>query len=170
MINTIASRTLLFLGLLLCPIWALAQPVSLSVAFEGVGDGDTIYVRDTDRQISYRVRFAMIDAPEKTQEYGPESKASLVQLLRGAGQLHLDVYSKDRYGRLVAIVKDERGRNINLLQVTQGAAWVYYRYASAPEYADMINAFSNAERNAQMRRMGLWSSPTPLEPWKFRRQ
>lgn len=169
MIKAFIPRVLFFCSLV-CSVIAHAEPVILHASFEGVGDGDTIYVRDTSAQASYRVRLAMIDAPEKDQEYGQESKASLTQLLRGAGMLELDVYAKDQYGRLVAIVKDERGRNLNLQQVTQGAAWVYTQYASAPAYAGMLSEFDNAERNAKIRRMGLWASPTPLEPWKFRRQ
>ena len=154
---------LIFAGL------AQAAPKTVSLAFEGVGDGDTIYVRDLTQKASYRVRLAMIDAPEKNQSYGMEAKNSLEQLLRGAGTLKVTVYGTDQYKRLIGVVYDERGQNINMMQVSQGAAWIYEQYAKSPAYSGLYGSFANAERNARMRRMGLWAETSPMEPWKFRR-
>ncbi|MDU4254419.1 thermonuclease family protein [Pseudomonas sp.] len=147
----------------------MAADQVLRVHLEGIGDGDTIYVRNTEQQATYRVRFAMIDAPEKTQDYGMQAKQALQQLLRGSGVLTLHVHGTDRYGRLIAIVEDERQRNINLLMVNQGAAWVYSQYAKRPEYSDYYGPLSAAEKNARMQRLGLWANPDAIAPWQFRR-
>lgn len=164
-----ASSTLAILILLVASLGAHAAPKTVRVHFEGIADGDTIYVRDTATQTSYRVRLAMIDAPESKQEYGIEAKAALQQLLRGAGIVTLHVESTDRYGRLIALVEDERNRNINLAMVSQGAAWVYTQYAKRGAFSGQYTVFANSERQARMRQIGLWQNPAPIEPWRFRR-
>lgn len=167
--NSVTAKIFAALFLVITSFAASAGPTTARVHLEGIADGDTIYVRDTETRTSYRVRLAMIDAPESRQEYGIESKAALQQLLRGAGVITLHVESTDRYGRLIAIVEDERKRNINLEMVNQGAAWVYTQYAKRGSFANLYSTFSNAERQAQMRQIGLWRNPSPMEPWRFRR-
>lgn len=163
------TSTLAALALCACSASASASTKILNVELEGIADGDTIYVRDTNEQASYRVRFAMIDAPEKKQAYGMQSKQSLTQLLRGSGKIKLEVFSTDRYGRYVAMVFDERGRNINLLQVKSGAAWVYTQYAKGKAFAPYYNDFIQAQKEARSSKRGLWADENPLEPWKYRR-
>lgn len=165
MITRIAA---LLFALLACNAASAAQ--TLRMHLEGIADGDTIYVRDTEQRASYRVRLAMIDAPESSQEYGSQAKNALSQALRGAGVLTLHVHGKDRYGRLIAIVETDTNRNVNLYMVSQGAAWVYRQYATQPSYGQYLPAMLNAERNAKMRQLGLWSSANPVEPWRYRRQ
>ncbi|MDH4602488.1 MULTISPECIES: thermonuclease family protein [Pseudomonas syringae group] len=148
-----------------CTVSAAEQ---MNVQLEGIADGDTIYVRQADARATLRVRLAMIDAPEKKQLYGMEAKATLTQLLRGAGELHLDVHGEDRYGRLIAIVKDDRGRNINAEMVSQGGAWVYEQFAAQPEYSNLYPQMVEAERNARDHGFGLWADPLPEAPWDFR--
>ena len=149
---------------------ALGQVEIKQYQIEGVIDGDTLHVRDPSVRASYRVRLAMIDAPEKAQTYGIESKSALQQLLRGQATVTLHVYDEDRYNRLIAVVVDERGRNINLELVNQGAAWVYDRYARARTYSDLYPAFVNAQNTARARQLGLWRSSPPTPPWEFRRK
>lgn len=156
--------------LLVCSLSVSAAPSTMHVHLEGIADGDTIYVRDTEARASHRVRLAMIDAPESKQAYGSQSKGALQQLLRGAGILTLKVESTDRYGRLIALVEDERGRNINLEMVNQGAAWVYTPYARRGIFSALYPDFQEAERSARMRQLGLWNNPNAIEPWRFRRQ
>lgn len=167
--NSSVAKFFALIFLVMTSFAASAAPTTVRVHLEGIADGDTIYVRDTETLTSYRVRFAMIDTPESKQEYGIESKAALQQLLRGAGVITLHVESTDRYGRLIAIVEDERKRNINLEMVNQGAAWVYTQYAKRGGFAHLYSTFSNAERQAKMRQIGLWRNPSPMEPWRFRR-
>lgn len=158
------------LALLLVALSSLSGAAErLSVRFEGIADGDTIYVQSADGRVSYRVRLAAIDAPEKKQAYGAQAKGALTQLLRGADRLDLDVHDTDRYGRLIAVIHDGRGRNVNLALVAQGAAWVYHQYARQPSYRQLYPALVNAERTAKVQRLGLWRDDNPVEPWRFRR-
>lgn len=136
---------------------------------EAVLDGDTIAVRSADGRTSYRVRLAMIDAPEKQQDYGMSSKASLTQLLRGSANISIESFGHDAYGRMIGIVFDERQRNVNLLQLENGAAWLYSLYAEKPAFAGYVQSFKAAEQRARMQKIGLWSNPSPTPPWKFRR-
>lgn len=136
---------------------------------EAVLDGDTIAVRSDDGRTSYRVRLAMIDAPEKQQDYGMSSKASLAQLLRGSANISIQSFGHDAYGRMIGIVFDERQRNVNLLQLENGAAWLYSLYAEKPAFAGYAQSFKAAEQRARMQKIGLWSNPSPTPPWKFRR-
>lgn len=136
---------------------------------EGVADGDTIYVRQMDNRVSYRVRFAMVDAPEKNQSFGQEAKSALIQMLQGQKTVTITSFGHDRYGRIIGIVSDANGRNLNLEMVRSGYAWVYSRYAGKPAFASYLNAFENAQNSAQLNRTGLWRDSNPLEPWKFRR-
>lgn len=147
----------------------LARDNVVTAELEGIADGDTIYVRDAEQKASYRVRMASIDAPEKSQEYGVEAKAALAQLLRGVGRVTLHVVGQDKYKRTIAMVEDERGRNINLLMVSQGAAWVYDQFATSGEARSLYPTLKTAESNARKQQLGLWAYPDPIEPWRYRR-
>lgn len=123
-------------------------------------DGDTIKaVNDTNNQ--YTVRLASIDAPEKNQPYGKESTDSLKKII-GYQKVLLDCPSQDRYQRLICTISHD-GKDINLYQVEQGAAWVYRQYYSGTEYIA-------AENKAKSNNVGLWSGAVPpIEPWIWRK-
>jgi micrococcal nuclease len=77
----------------------------------------------------------------------------------------VQVVDVDAYGRTVGIVFCNR-RDINLEMVRAGYAWAYREYlgtAYASRYLD-------AERDARMRRAGLWAQSNPEPPWDFRRR
>lgn len=161
---------------LLPPLLAIATLCStvvnaadlMNVHLEGIADGDTIYVRDLSGRTSFKVRIAGIDAPEKTQSYGAGAKAALSQLLRGSALLTLETHGHDQYGRVIAIVKDERGRDVGTALVAQGAAWVFEQYARLPEYKALYPTMHRAEANAKAQRIGLWAEDNPVEPWRYR--
>lgn len=122
-------------------------------------DGDTVMVvRPSDRPI--KVRLVGIDAPEMAQEYGPESKASLLEMV-----LHKQVLvsSKmvDDYGRLLAEIT-VGGLNVNHEQVRRGMAWDYSRINN--------RELAALQREAQQARRGLWTAASAIEPSKWRKQ
>ena len=51
-----------------------------------------------------------------------------------------------------------RGKDTNLEQIGRGMTWVYFKYATEPEY------FA-AERIAKGSRTGLRSQPNAIPPW-----
>jgi endonuclease YncB( thermonuclease family) len=107
------------------------------------------------------VRFHSIDAPDKNQAWGPEARAALASRL-DRRQVELEVWTQDRYERLVATVHlgDE---NINAWMVQEGHARAYRDYMKDPQYC-------YAEADARARHIGLWSLPSnsTYAPWECR--
>lgn len=129
-----------------------------------VVDGDTIYVK-TGSDNSIKVRLAFIDAPELNQPFGTDAKAFLKKI---EGQkVTLDVKSKDRYGRHVAILF-HRNADINMVMIENGYAWVYtkyLKYASIP----IRNKYLHAEFLAKENALGLWKMNDYIAPWEWRK-
>ena len=72
-------KLLLVVLLALC---AQTQAENLSGLVLGVADGDTINLRDTS-QAQHRIRLSGVDAPEKAQPYGLQSRQSLSDMALG---------------------------------------------------------------------------------------
>lgn len=134
---------------------ALAEPCSVV----SVVDGDTLHVRRADGS-PLTVRLAEIDAPEAKQPCGPWATALLRSLVSGG---HVDVSAgvRDSYGRRVAHVT-VGGRDVGLVLLRSGAAWVFVRYPHTREA-------SEAEAAARAARAGLWASQHPIAPWEWRK-
>lgn len=126
----------------------------------GVSDGDTLTAYH-DHRGRIKCRLYGIDAPEKKQAYGQASKASLAALSFGRSAA-IDVVGRDRYGRSVCKVA-VGGVDVNREQLARGMAWMYRQYTSDRQY-------SEAEADAQLRRMGVWRDNGPVPPWEFRRR
>jgi len=136
-------------------------------------DGDTIHFLTGERlptQIKVHkdgtvsVRFRGIDAPEKDQPYGLESKENLKNLIENK-KVKIEIKDIDRYGRVAGYVY-LNGKNINLEQVKQGYAWAYTEFLDRP-YA---SEFYEAEKEARKNRLGLWKQSNPTPPWEWRKR
>ena len=129
-----------------------------------VVDGDTIYLK-TGANNSIKVRLAFIDAPELNQPFGTDAKAFLKKI---EGQrVTIDVKSRDRYGRHIAILF-HRNADINLVMIENGYAWVYTKYlkhASKP----IRNKYLHAEFLAKENALGLWKMNDYIAPWEWRK-
>lgn len=115
----------------------------------GIADGDTITVLDDEKQM-IKCRLYGIDAPEKAQAYGAQSKASLSEL---AFQRIAEIgfVGRDRYGRSICKVTID-GNDVNREQLLRGMAWMYRRYAGDSSY-------DVAEGEARQRRGGCGVTP-----------
>jgi endonuclease YncB( thermonuclease family) len=51
----------------------------------------------------------------------------------------------------------------------QGLCWVYTKYLPEAPKDIQVN-YRQAESEARTQRRGLWSDPSPVEPWLYRRQ
>ncbi len=123
-------------------------------------DGDTILVtRGNNPPI--KVRLADIDAPEKAQDYGAESKESLLKMVLHQ-QVKISSKAVDDYGRLVADIHVGE-LNVNHEQVRRGMAWNFSRFRSSRELADL-------QREAQQAKRGLWAGESAIAPSKWRKQ
>lgn len=156
------SRALVFGLSLAAFIHAIAYPAAaeqITGRVVAIQDGDTLTVLVNRKQI--KVRLAEIDAPESRQPFGNRSKQSLAALCFNK-EARLETQGKDRYGRTIATVYCT-GVDANAVQVCQGMAWVFDRYASSnsPLYT--------LQNEARAARRGLWGDPAPVPPWEWRR-
>lgn len=122
-----------------------------------VVDGDTVHMKD-----GTKVRLYGIDTPERDQPYGKQA-TRLLDKLTGPHVFVLE-QATDRYGRLVGVLYDDDGGNINLAMVCQGAAWWYQRYA--PNDRDL----GDCQGTARAQQLGLWAVKDPVPPWDWRRR
>jgi endonuclease YncB( thermonuclease family) len=139
------------------------------IAFTGkvisISDGDTITIID-DKNFSYKIRLAGIDAPEKNQPFGSASKANLSNLI------YLKVVTVsdkklDKYGRTVGKVMLS-DVDVCLSQISAGLAWHYVKYAKEQSKNDREIYFLT-ELKAREKKVGLWSDRSPIAPWDFRK-
>ena len=124
----------------------------------GVADGDTITVLRDHEQV--RVRLAEIDAPEKAQPFGKQSKQILVTLVNGK-EVRVVEQGQDRYKRTVGrVYQDEL--DVGAEQVKKGMAWVYLKYSNDETLLPI-------EKEAKEQKLGLWADDDPTPPWVWRR-
>lgn len=121
-------------------------------------DGDTFELLTSSKQL-LKIRLLDIDAPEKGQDYGNQSKKRLGELIF---QKNVEVlYSQtDRNGRILGTIFVDN-LQINLQMVKDGLAWHFLKYSHKKEFAD-------AEKKARLLKIGLWQGFSPIEPWIFR--
>lgn len=131
-----------------------------------VADADTITILGSDEQ-RYKIRLQGIDAPEKKQNYGELCKNKLTDRLLNQ-RVNVEVYKKDRYGRVVAKVMlgDE---DMALALIKQGCGWHYKAYADEQSRSDQ-RSYAAAEKQARRQQLGLWRAARPQAPWDYRRR
>ncbi|MFA6450996.1 MAG: thermonuclease family protein [bacterium] len=157
--NMLRLRKIFFAMLLILPIAAFAHAEEYSGRVIGVSDGDTIKILiPGGRQI--KVRLAEIDAPEKSQAFGNQSKKAMSGLVydKNARVVKINI---DRYGRTVGRVYIGK-LDVNAEMLKKGMAWVYTQYSTDPKFPPL-------ERAAKKLRLGLWADTDPTPPWEYRR-
>lgn len=133
-------------------------------------DGDTLRV--TDGRSETKIRFCGIDAPEKDQAGGIESRDHLRSLIaQGDGSVIVIPVETDRYGRTVAElfipIGGEQEIHLNSQMVMDGHAYHYAQYSSTCPNKDSI---VRAETMAKAQSAGLWATPNAEKPWDYRRR
>jgi len=131
-----------------------------------VSDGDTMNVQKVENGKFVgeviKIRMFGIDAPEKSQDYGNESKQALEKLVSGK-MLEIEEKNRDRYGRTVAVVY-ANGKNVNEEMVKAGNAWWYQ------EYDKNDTRMQAYQENAKKNKLGLFGKRGYVEPWNYRRE
>lgn len=141
----------------------LAHPVvgeTLTGKVIKVADGDTLTVLTPEKN-RVKIRLIEIDAPERRQAFGNQSRQSLAKICFGK-QASVEFDKKDRYGRILGRVFCE-GIDANKEQVKLGMAWVYDKYVTDHS----LYAFQNVAKHSKI---GLWRDSRPVPPWIFRRR
>lgn len=131
----------------------------------GVSDGDTITVLDDTKQ-RHVVRLMGIDAPEKAQAFGQKAKQSLSDLVFDR-DVSVTWFKKDRYGRTVGQVRVD-DTDVCLEQIKRGLAWHYKQYEREQSVEDR-SRYADAEKEARIARIGLWTEVQPTNPSEFRK-
>ena len=130
-----------------------------------VSDGDTITVLDGSKQ-RHVVRLMGIDAPEKAQAFGQQSKQSLSELVFDK-DVSVTWFKQDRYGRTVGQVRLD-DTDVCLEQIKRGMAWHYKDYEREQSVEDR-SRYADAEEQARMSKLGLWEDDNQIRPSIFRK-
>jgi micrococcal nuclease len=124
-----------------------------------VHDGDTISAMHFGK--AEKIRLFGIDCPEQGQDFSTRAAQFTSDLAFGKTAEIVPV-DRDDYGRLVAWV-NVGGKSLNKELVKAGLAWWYRHYAE--DNLELMDLEAEARKN----KIGLWSRPNPVPPWKFRR-
>jgi endonuclease YncB( thermonuclease family) len=148
------------------PLFSAESPAaSIHGRIVSVSDGDTLTVLDGENR-QHKIRVAGIDAPERKQPFGQRSKSGLSDCSFGK-TVEIVGDKRDKYGRTVGkVIADSR--DCGLAQVNAGLAWHYKAYEREQPKADR-EAYSQSEDAARKAGIGLWSEPSPVPPWQWRK-
>lgn len=133
---------------------------SINAKVVGVTDGDTITVLD-DNNVQHKVRLLGIDAPERNQAFGTQSKKALSDKIFGK-RVNVEWYETDRYKRIIGSIWYD-SRWINMEMVQDGMAW-HYKQFNKSEFLE------DAEIRAKFLKRGLWADANSIPPWEFRKE
>lgn len=154
------------LALFFCGAFMLAPLYASTITGKvvRVTDGDTIVVLDS-KKVQHKVRLDGIDAPERKQDYGAQSKLALSMKVFGL-PVRVEYKKRDKYGRILGVVwtipdRIRDGKNVNLEMVREGWAWFYAFYSSDKNLA-------SAEKLARSKKIGLWAGKVSIPPWAYR--
>ena len=130
----------------------------------GVSDGDTITVLDAN-MTEHKVRLMGIDAPEKSQDFGNQSKQALSNYIYQR-EVTVDYKKIGKYKRIVGkVILDKQ--DICLAMISDGMAWHYKDYEKEQSKADR-DLYSQAELKAREAKIGLWQDSKAIAPSAFR--
>lgn len=129
--------------------------------YVAIVDGDSFKAKIQGVVMDFRLEG--VDAPERDQAFGEQSREILRSLIEGR-ELVLVPSDTDRYGRTVVRVW-VGALAVNRELVARGAAWFDPEYSSD----DGLYREELAARDAQR---GLWALPFEqrIEPWEWRRR
>ena len=136
-----------------------------------VYDGDTFRVIDPNGQ-ELKLRVACIDAPEKKQALGIESRDYLRSLLaKNPNKLIVVEKEREGYGRMVAEIFVPTGKGdeeipISGMMIKDGMAYYYAQYSK--NCSDNAERYAQLEKEAQRSRLGVWKY-NGLKPWEYRK-
>ena len=134
-----------------------------------VYDGDTLRVVRGNEEL--KIRFCGIDAPEKDQALGIESRDHLRSLIdQGDGSVILIPIETDRYDRTVAELfvplADGSEIHLNSQMVMDGYAYHYEQYSdSCPNRGAIVEGEAIAQQSA----VGVWAEES-VRPWDWRKR
>lgn len=168
-------RVITVLSLLLRSGWILAGGIEGTVI--EVSDGDTLTLVDSEKR-RHKIRLVGIDAPEIKQEFGPESKQHLSELVLNRAVVMVDK-KLDRNGRDIAklMVSDPncnhpactKNHDVGRMQLMAGMAW--WVRARPHEQSDSERGYYEFDEfEARAKLKGLWQDNHAVPPWEWRKR
>ncbi len=124
-----------------------------------IKDGDTIDIFFEGKALT--VRFAHVDCPEKKQPFGNVAKKFTADKCFGQIVTVQNENKYDRNRRLIGVVINEQGENVNKELLRAGLAWHYKKYSTD-------NSYSKLEVIARESKVGLWVDSNAIPPWDWR--
>lgn len=121
-----------------------------------VHDGDTVHLRD-----GRKLRLIGINTPERARDEAPAepyagaARRQLQAQAEGPWGLVYDREQRDRYGRLLAHVFDQQGRNITRRLLEAGAGQLLV----IPPNLRFLECYRRAQAEARRAERGLWAQP-----------
>mgnify|MGYP000848144384 CR=1 FL=1 len=123
-------------------------------------DGDTLEIMYGELPVM--IRLEHIDCPEKKQPFGTKAKQTLSDLCFGQNVEIKFSGDKDRNGRYICVIFNEKGINLNKEMIRLGMAWHFKKYSKDNSYAEL-------ENEARKNKVGLWQDTNPVAPWDWRK-
>ena len=160
-----AIRSLLIVLVLFASAAISAGPLTPGLVV-AISDGDTITLLTEDKQ-QLKIRLVGIDTPEKKQAFGTKARDHLASRIFKQ-DVEVDLRKKDQYGRHLGVIYIG-GADVNQSMIQDGYAWFYKHYAKEQPKEEALR-YANAERDARLKKRGLWADPNPVPPWEFRKE
>ncbi len=157
---TSITKLLIILLLISCTTKAKEIEAVIKGKVIAVKDGDTIDILYKGNPLT--IRLAHIDCPEKKQPFGSVAKSFISAECFGQVVTIQSNGKSDRNKRLIGVVINARGKNVNKELVKAGLAWHFTRYSTDTSYAVI-------ERAARQNKIGLWKDVSPTPPWQWRK-
>jgi micrococcal nuclease len=149
------------------------MPISEQWELVNVSDGDTI--RASKNGVVERFRLCGIDAPEKSQPLGEDSKNYLLSLVSPKNKISISISDTDRYGRKIAEIFVIDGNNEKFLNEELIKAGLAYHYAQYSGNCPNKISLENAEAIAKSQGIGVWRrrysqwNGNHVPPWEYRK-
>jgi endonuclease YncB( thermonuclease family) len=106
-----------------------------------------------------------IDAPEKSQDFGNQSKRALSDYIYQK-EVTVEYKKLDKYKRKVGkVIMDNQ--DVCLAMIELGMAWHYKDYEKEQSKLDR-DLYSQAEIKVRNEKHGLWQASNPIAPSEFR--
>jgi len=126
-------------------------------------EGDSFVGETTgENPQTMNIRIYGVDSPDEGQNFYEESKQFLKELI-GDKEVTIEVLTTDNLDYRVCNVITEAKNNVSEVLIKEGYAW--WDEENAKDALSLKKLCAEAIRQKK----GLWSDPTPLGPWDYRR-
>ena len=127
------------------------------------GNTSEVVKRGDDLEM-IRVRLYGLDAPEGGQAYCKRAGRELKKLVHKKIVMVEVMQKRDRYGRVVGIVRTQDGLDVGRELAKAGLMWVDPRFCRPSR---VCRGYWAAVRGAQREKAGLWKEQA-VPPWEWR--